>query len=327
MEQNTTSVHDDLKAVKGPKALFWFLVLFFTLGTLAIATGGLWFQFINNWFPQEVAYGYVAQSFSQSALKMQIASLIVAVPVFFFISWLIRKAFKSGQLSAGNKVRTWISYIILFLLVATAIGDLITTIFTLLNGDFTSRFLLKALTILVIVAWIFIYYFMELRSIDALVSKKIPAVFAYVSLAFIIASLIGSFFIIQSPATARKVAFDQTRANDLSQIKYAIDSYYNEYQKLPNSLTDLKTNNSYLKIVDPKSTQGYEYAIKSTTAYQLCATFETSNKETAGKDRYNYGEEGYWHEAGRVCFDRQVPETMKGNINATSELDAVPLVR
>lgn len=316
MENITSSApHQSYNEVKGPKALFWFLTLFFTLGTTAFALGGLWFQFINKWFPLEVNYGYVNAAFSQSTLKMQIAALLVAAPIFFFVSWLVRKAFKNASLSPHNKVRTWITYIILFFLVATAIGDLITTIFKLLDGDFTARFLLKALTILVIVSWMFVYYLSELKSDKALTDSNLPKMFCIISVIVILISLVASFFIIQSPKESRKVAFDQTRVNNLDQIKYTIDSYYSEFQKLPKSLDDLKTTNNYLLIVDPNTKNPYEYIVIGETDYQLCAEFETSNKDQVDQNYNIYPEGGYLHDVGRTCFDRSVV-----NINIKPEV-------
>lgn len=299
------------KIVKGPKALFWYLTLFFTLGISAFSTGGLWFQFINRWFSKEINYGQVVQSFSQSVLKWQMAALIVAVPVFFIVSLLIRRALEQGNLPPDNKVRLWISYIILFIVVAVAVGDLIATTFSLLNGDFTVRFLLKSLTILIIAVWIFVYYWLELRSPTSLVSSPLPKIMGIVSLLIIIASFIGTFFIIEPPAEARKKAFDQTRVNNLQEIKYAIDDYYREYQQLPASLTDLAASRGYIKITDPKTGQPFEYQISSNDSYQLCAEFDTTNKNQPA-DQYSYPPYSeFLFDAGRNCFNRQVSQSDK----------------
>lgn len=301
-----------VKIVKGPKALFWYLTLFFTLGISAFSTGGLWFQFINKWFGQAINYGQVIQSFNQSTLKWQMAALIVAVPVFFIISLLIRRALKQGSLSPDNKVRLWISYIILFIVVAVAVGDLIATTFSLLNGDFTVRFLLKSLTILIIAIWIFVYYWMEMRSETSLVNSPLPKIMGIVSLILIIASFIGTFFIIESPLTARQKAFDQTRVNSLSQIKYTIDDYYNEYKKLPASLQDLMASRGYIQINDPQTNAEYEYSITGPMTYQLCATFDSSNKGQT-VDQYNYPPySDFLHDAGHSCFSRRVNQLNNG---------------
>lgn len=316
------------KIVKGPKALFWFLTLFFTLGNIALSTGGLWFQFINKLFPLEVSYGQVLQSFSQETLKWQMSSLIIAVPVFFFVSLLIRRALNAGTLLPGNKVRLWITYIILFIVLVVAVGDLITTTFTALNGDFTTRFFLKSLTILLISAWIFTYYWLEIRNDQSLTGTKLPKIFGAISAVLIVASFVGAFFIIESPAVSRNKAYDSTRTQDLTNIKYAIDNYYSEYKKLPASLDELKKNNAYLKLIDPETKKPYEYKISDEISYQLCTEFKYSNKETADQEKYFYGTE-FSHDSGYNCFDRKIDSYLikdKPAIDASGqEIPAKPI--
>lgn len=322
-ETITQAPAHELSAVKGPKALFWFLTQFFALGVTAFSTGGLWFQFINKWFPTEIIYGQAMQPFSQNVLKMQIASLLVAVPVFVILSILIRRALSSGLLDVANKVRLWITYIILFATVAIAVGDLIRITFSLLNGDFTARFLLKAGVVLIIVCWTFVYYWLEIRSAKALVGSKFPRVAMICTLVVVIASFLGSFLIVESPMQARRNAFDNTRVNDLQQIKYATDDYFREYGKLPVSLDELKTARAYIKIVDSKSGQPYEYAVKGKDKFELCADFETSNKVVSPDDVYKAEYMDFLHEAGHVCFAREVSKDV--GMDKTGQPLAVPM--
>lgn len=305
------------KSVHGPKALFWYLTLFFTLGITAFNTGGIWFQYINKLFPLEVSYGYVVGSFSQTALKFAIASILIATPLFFLVSFVVRKALKNGNLDPKNKVRTWITYIILFITIAIAIGDLITTVFRVLDGDFTARFLLKSFTILFIVSWIFVYYWLELKSVDSLVKSNLPKIIGIISVVIIIASFIGAFFLIDSPTQTRSKAYDQTKINDIQNIKYAIDSYYIENDKLPESLASLTQDQPFINIADPKTNEEYEYSVTSERSYEICAVFETSNKDQIGK-RTNEPFNVYAYDQGRNCF------TEKVNIEA---LKGVPLPR
>ncbi|MFA5022106.1 MAG: DUF5671 domain-containing protein [Patescibacteria group bacterium] len=293
------------QVVKGPKALFWYLALFFTLGITAFSTGGLWFQFINKWFGTEINYGQAVRAFSQSAIKWEMASLIVSVPVFFIFTLLVRKALKNGSLAPDNKVRLWVTYIILFIVIAVSVGDLIATTFSLLNGDFTVRFLLKSLTILVIAIWMFVYYWLEIRSHSSLTDSKLPKIMGIITLAVVIVSFIGTFFIIESPVQARKNAFDRTRVNDLQNIKYAVDSYYQEFNKLPTTLDELIQSRGYLNIIDPETAKPYEYKSTGSDSYQLCAQFSNSNKGQVN-DYYNYPNYNeFLHDAGHSCFDRK----------------------
>lgn len=302
------------EAVSGPKALFWFLTLFFSLDIAAISLGGLWFQFVNKWYKIDISYGIVAGSFSQESIKMEIASIMIAAPVFFFVSWLVRRAFKNGSLAPDNRVRMWITYIILFLVVALAIGDLIRSLFAVLNGDFTMRFLLKALTILLIAGYIFVYYWFELKAKDALSASKMPKLMSLAAAIVILASVVPAFFLVEAPKLSRQKAFDRTRVENLSGIKYAVDSYYYEYKKLPSSLEELQVNRGYLEIVDKETGKQYEYRATGNDAFELCADFTISSKDLSDENyRYPpYSE--FLHDAGHVCFNRVVsaqPDAMK----------------
>lgn len=302
------------RKVEGPKALFWYLSLFFTLGITAFALGGIWFQFINNIFPSEVFYSGVGKTFSQEALKAEIAAIMIAAPVFFLFSWMIRKAINENNLSPDNRIRTWITYIILFIVIAIAIGDLISFVLTLLNGDFTARFILKALTILVIVGWIFGYYFSEVKSENALKGSLLPKVIAIISAIVILASFIGAFFLVDSPKQTRLERYDLTRENDLQQIRYAIENYYTNKGSLPANLNEVQEYYGRISVVDPQSAQSYEYEAIDEDTYSLCAVFETSNKDN--EDPYNYfpTKEQYppiVHEAQRTCFEQSIPEIVK----------------
>ena len=290
------------KTVKGPKALFWYLTLFFTLGITAFAIGGVWFQYINKWFPQEVAYGSVSVPFNQGSLKFSMASLLIAAPLFYLFGWLVRTALKKRTLDAGNKIRTWVTYIILFLTIAIALGDLVTTVFRLLDGDFTLRFLLKSATILFIVGWIFVYYGLELKSTSALTDSKLPKALAGVAGAIMLVSFVGAFFIVDSPLESRTRSYDNRRANDLTNIRYAVDGHYWEKSVLPASLEEIKnTSQPGLSVADPKTGAPYEYQVTGENTYQICATFETSNKNLPEGNREIYASVAY--DPGRNCYD------------------------
>lgn len=297
------------KSVQGPKALFWYLTLFFTLCITAFNTGNVWFQFINKWVKQEISGGFARAAFSQGSLKFAVASLIVTGPIFFFVSYLIRKALKNGNLNPKNKIRVWTTYIILFISIAIAIGDLITTVFKVLDGDFTASFILKSLSILIIVGSIFTYYWLELRSPNSLNDTKLPKVIGISSAVIILLSFVGAFFLVDSPALSRAKAYDQTKANDLSIIRHTINTYYSEFDKLPEALEDLHNQSAFLQIKDPKTGEEYEYRIVDEQSYELCANFNTSIKGLSEKDvQYRFSPDGFVYEEGKNCFTKKVSD-------------------
>ncbi|OGY44816.1 MAG: hypothetical protein A2729_02945 [Candidatus Buchananbacteria bacterium RIFCSPHIGHO2_01_FULL_39_14] len=293
------------KTIKGPKSLFWYLTLFFTLGITAFQVGGLWFQFINKWLPKEVISGMVQPSFDQTALKFAVASIIVATPLYFTFSYLIRRALKNHNLDPKNKIRVWITYIILFLTVAIAVGDLINAIFHVLNGDYTLRFILKSLSILIIISWIFTYYWLELRSENSLTTSILPKQMAGITIAVIVVSFIGSFFVVDSPRLARSKAYDHTRAANLQEIEFSVQNYYYQNQKLPADLETLRLDNVTLAISDPSTDKPYEYRTIDDKNYELCAEFENSNLDVKNREFQPYYSE-FAYQKGRNCFTKKV---------------------
>ena len=97
-------------------------------------------------------------------------------------------------------------------------------------------------------------------------------------------------------------SYDNRRANDLTSIRYAVDSYYWEKGALPASLDELKnTSQPSLMTADPKTGASYEYQVTGAKSYQLCAEFETSNKNLPESSPYSYGSIAY--DPGRSCYD------------------------
>ncbi len=295
----------------GAKILFWYFSLFWTMGVTAFATGAVWFQVINKFLPQEISYS-VGRAFNQSAVKGAIAAIIVGAPAFFLFAWLIRRAIGRNEIPLRKGARQWVGYLILFIVVATALGDIITTVLTWLNGDFTTRFLLKSLIILAITGWTFTYFWLSLRSEDGLKTSKFPQVAVIVSVVIIAISLVIGFTMVDSPAVARIKAYDQSRVNDLENIRWAVENYYSSYQKLPDDLNALK--NIQAIPVDPKSGQAYTYEVINKKEYKLCAVFETDNKTQAAQNDASkpvYTDETYqpfWHTTGKNCFSLTTPQ-------------------
>lgn len=139
---------------------FMYLLLFLCLYISAISFGTLLFQFINRWIPdalQPYATGDL------SSVRMSVASLIVAFPLYLWLSSLLAGAIRRDTEKKGSKIRKWLTYITLFIAAGVIIGDLITLLFNLLGGELTMRFTLKVLSVLLIAGLIFGYYLWDLR--------------------------------------------------------------------------------------------------------------------------------------------------------------------
>jgi len=141
---------------------FLYFVLFSTLYVSAYHFGNLIFEFIHRAFP-DPAFGARA-AYVQSAVRWSLASLIIAVPVFLFVSHRTSKAIQDDPAKRGSKARRWLTYLTLSIASVVLIGDFITLVYNLLSGELSPRFILKVLTVAFIAGGIFIYYLWDLRA-------------------------------------------------------------------------------------------------------------------------------------------------------------------
>ena len=142
---------------------FLYLTLFTTLYISAYNLGSLLFQLINTAFPDPAASTSQAVA---DAMRWSIASLIVAVPVFLYLSRLTSREARLDPAERVSWNRRWLTYLTLFVAAAVVIGDVITLIYSGLGGELTVRFVLKGLTVGAIAGGIFGYYLWDIKADD-----------------------------------------------------------------------------------------------------------------------------------------------------------------
>jgi hypothetical protein len=140
---------------------FVYLVLFSTLYVSAYHLGSLLFDIINTIFPD--AATAPPAPFARQSMRWSIASLIVAFPVFTYISWHLGRDIAADPNKRHSKVRRWLTYLTLFLASSVLIGDVISLIYNLRGGELTTRFVLKVLVVAFIAATVFWYYLSDIR--------------------------------------------------------------------------------------------------------------------------------------------------------------------
>lgn len=139
---------------------FLYLVQFTTLYISAYYLGNLFFQIIDRTFPDPVD---LPGEYVRQAIRWSVSSVVVAFPLFLYVSWVTTRAIQADPNKRGSKVRRWLTYLTLFNAASFLIGDFITLVYNLLGGELTVRFGLKVLTIAVIAGTIFWYYLSDLR--------------------------------------------------------------------------------------------------------------------------------------------------------------------
>lgn len=292
-----------------PKEAFLQVLSMTTLYLSVVNVLQIIWQALNKWLPDalEMQYGY--SSFSNGVIQFAIASFIVGFPIFLLTTISLKKMYAMSRESASSKLRKYLTYITLFVGSLILIGDVIAIVTTYLQGELTVRFLLKALSILLVVGGAWLYYYIEIRKVengkDLVVNKPLIAVVSVSAFAI----LVLGFLVNGSPAKVRAQRFDQMRVTDLQQLQYSVTYYFQAKQMLPNTINDLNST-----MVDPETKLPvYEYRKIDAKKFELCGKFSTDTSADATEKSVipvgnGEGVKGSnWdHSKGRVCFEREI---------------------
>jgi uncharacterized membrane protein YidH (DUF202 family) len=282
---------------------FLYLLSFSTLATWSSTLGSMLFRFIERWFPDPIShdYGYNLRN----AVTGQMASVAVAFPIFLLVMRTILREAQDHPERLQSGVRKWLTYIALLLTAGAMICDLIWFFDYFLTGELTSRFVLKALTVVVICGAIFIYYLGSLRwdrNTNVAHAKTRSPRFGIATGAAVVVSFCVGLGVAGTPSAQRQIEADLKRVQDLQRIANVINIWHKRsdieksFAPLPATLSDLRAKGlSPSQIVDPETRIPYEYHTKSDTSYQVCATF------SAAKDQAR-GTQFWYHGKGRTCF-------------------------
>ena len=142
---------------------FIYLVLFGPLYTSAYYLGRLIFDIINLTFPDAAQEGTSYATYIRESMRWSISSLIVAFPVFLYLSWSTDREVARDPVKRASKVRRWLTYLTLFASACALIGDVTTLVYNALGGELTIRFVLKVVTVGFIAGTAFVYYLRDLR--------------------------------------------------------------------------------------------------------------------------------------------------------------------
>ena len=149
---------------------FWYLLMFGSLYASAFYLGDLLFSFINLAYPDDLSYSDNT-AFVEGAIRWATAALIVAFPVFMLTSLKIDREASADPTRRNSAMRKWLTYITLLLAAIAIVGDAITLVYNVLNGDLTVRFILKVVVVAAIAAAAFAYYTWSMRRDDEVLGR------------------------------------------------------------------------------------------------------------------------------------------------------------
>ena len=289
---------------------FLYLVLFATLYITAFNLGMVLFAILDHWLPDAVENEYAWRGAVQT-IRGGIAGLVIAFPIFLFVSAFIGRAVGREPEKRGSKVRKWLTYITLFVAALVIIGDLTFLVQRLLSGELPARVLWKTLVVFAIAGTIFGHYLAELRAEEregAAVGRGSPWL-ARVAVVAIAAAIVLGLFAAGSPRQARLRSLDAQRVRNLESVWEQLSQERLNGRPVPGSLAELAARPAAPALEsfrDPVTHEFYGYRVVDSLTVELCATFATEDSLTSpGGGQSSV----FWkHPPGRHCFTLPLKE-------------------
>lgn len=151
--------------VSARDALFYGL-LFTTLLMTVFHVNFLGFDLIDLAFPGPDGR-YYEQEWRTDSIRWSISVLVVVVPFFLWLNHRQNIQLKTDPSKARSPLRKWFASVTQFLAIFGLVGDVIFTIYTLLSGDVTTEFLLKAALVAATTLLVLLYFRKEWTTPDA----------------------------------------------------------------------------------------------------------------------------------------------------------------
>lgn len=286
--------------MKTAQSFFIWIGVLISLIISCVSLLSLWFGLIDV-----ITTGYPEGSGMQTAA----AGLIIAFPLYVWLTRIIHSAERTDTASKDIWVRTWVLYGILFISACTIAIDGFILLSSFLSGEeLTASFVLKSASAAALLLACFWYYLKEIRHFWAQNKAKSELVGMSVGAA-VVFSVVLLFIVAGSPAYLRKVSEDRSTVATLQSMQYQIIDYWQRNGKLPTVISELNDPISgYTVPLDSKSQITYS-AVKD-KEFELCANFGSTYKKLSSEyvsDPYSTME--YWeHGEGRQCFKRIVDE-------------------
>lgn len=147
---------NEIKPTSTPRDVFLYILTIVGLYISVISLGSLIFALINVAFPSPLDY------VSYDSMRWSLALLIIIFPTYVFITRYLHRDLEAHPEKRTLHTRKWLISLTLFLAAVATLIDLVALVYIFLQGDFTIRFLLKILTVLLIAGTVAIYYYWDL---------------------------------------------------------------------------------------------------------------------------------------------------------------------
>jgi hypothetical protein len=144
---------------------FFHLLAFTALYSWASSLVFLLFTYISFAFPDPASppSTYAIEA-ALAGTRVALATLIVAYPLFGLTWWFLLREIRRYPDKAKSGVRRWLTSLSLFVATVVLLGNTITVVYYLVEGDLTVRFLLKVAVLFLVAGAILAYLAQTLRS-------------------------------------------------------------------------------------------------------------------------------------------------------------------
>ncbi len=281
----------------------------------------LLFALINLLFPDATDTIWQVESAS-SNVRIGIAMTIVFFPAYLILTRAVNQARRQDTGGSYLGLTKWLIYLSLLIGGIVLLSDLVVVIMTFLEGEITQRFVLKALSVFVVVGAAFFYYLRDARGYwlqHERQSRRIGLA------AFVVVLVVmgAGFMHIATPAEVREGRLDETQIADLQYVQQQLQEYLYLNETLPTSRADLSVAATVTIPDAPEDRPAYRYE-RTEKGFVLCATFETVSEQgdaysrpfaapvelSIGGTTKNVptiiNPNDWSHGTGEVCFERVV---------------------
>lgn len=281
--------------------------LYLSLSFLVVLAFGV----INLIYP-DPALPYETES-SLESVRIGIAVLIVFFPVYLALTRVVNRSRRTNSGGSYLSITKWLIYLSLLVSGLVLLADLVTVIMTFLNGELTARFILKAITVLVVVGAAFYYYILDARGYWMQKEKR-SLIFGACAIVAVVGMIILGVSKIDTPTVVREQKLDDRQIEDLRIIQGYVQQYYVLNKALPDNLEVVEGGAQNIELpTAPEDRPSYRYN-KTNDGFELCATFMQPSVSNRYSEYYYPIEEkgmirnpeNWQHGEGEVCFKRVV---------------------
>jgi hypothetical protein len=277
----------------GAREAFMHLLTAAAFYTAVIGVVVLLFHYIDRLLPDPAWHAWNL-AFDLSVIRWSLALVLVAYPVYLWLSRLLLREIEAHPERSGSPTRRWLTYLTLLLAALALGGDVVTLVFRLLEGELGGRFLLKVAVVLVLAGLSFAYHFLSLRMpVRAAPTRRMHRTFALVASGLVLGTVAWGFVVAGSPGSERLRKLDLRRIEHLGEIRDALMEHCLGNTRhlapdrrvlvnpLPANLDVVRTAARARRpeIADPASEAPYGYEVLGATGFRIGARFDLERNE------------------------------------------------